>query len=83
MLENIVIGNTDGVLENLVFNADILYDKILQTIKHFKKGKSGGPDGLLPEFFLWSTSIFYCQFLINFLIGCFNLDIFHHVGVNR
>ena len=82
MLENIVIENTDGEFENLVLNASISDEEILQAIKLLKKAKSGGPDTLLPDF-LWYLSIFYCQFLINFLIGCFNLDIFHHVGVNR
>ena len=57
MVENIVIENTDDELENLVFNADISDDEILQAIKHLKKGKSGGPDGLLPEFFMESIDI--------------------------
>ena len=48
MVETIVIENTDDELENLVFNADISDDEILQAIKHLKEGKSGGPDGLLP-----------------------------------
>ena len=37
MLENIVIENTDGELENLVFNADISDNKMLQAIKQLKR----------------------------------------------
>ena len=57
MLENIIIENTEGELENLVFDADISDDEILQAIKHLKKGKSGGPVGLLPDFFMDSIYI--------------------------
>ncbi|MEW8547342.1 MAG: reverse transcriptase family protein, partial [Candidatus Thiodiazotropha sp.] len=55
--EIIDIENTEGEIENLIFNADIADDEILQAIKHLKKGKSGGPDGLLPEFFIESIEI--------------------------
>ena len=82
MLENIVIENTDGELENLVFNADISDNKILQAIKHLKRESLVDLTAYFQNFLL-NLSIFYCQFLINFLIGCVNLDIFHHVGVNR
>ena len=37
MLENIIIENTEGELENLVFNADISDDEILQAMKHLKR----------------------------------------------
>ena len=40
-----------------MFNADISDDEILQAIKHLKKGKSGGPDSLIPEFFMESIDI--------------------------
>ena len=78
MFENIVIENTDGELVNLV-NADISDDEILQAIKHLKKGRSGGPDGLLPEFSMESIDILLPVFVI--VINLFNETVsFNHRG---
>ena len=52
LLRNIEVDEPDDEIEYLIFNERISDDEILHAVKHLKKGKSAGPDGILPEFFI-------------------------------
>ena len=42
----------DDEIEYLILNERISDDEMLHAVKHLKKGKSAGPYGILPEFFI-------------------------------
>ena len=52
ILDDIEIEEPDDEIEHLIFNKSISDDEILHAVKHLKKGKSAGPDGILSEFFI-------------------------------
>ena len=52
LLRNIEVDEPDDEIEYLLFNERISDDESLHAVKHLKKGKSAGPDGILPEFFI-------------------------------
>ena len=52
LFQNIEIDEPDDEIEHLIFNERISDDEIVHAVKHLKRGKSAGPDGILPEFFI-------------------------------
>ena len=48
---------TENELEDYIFNSEITNEEILKSVQDLKRGKSAGPDDLIPEFFINSIDI--------------------------
>ena len=48
---------TENELGDYIFNSEITNEEILKSVQDLKRGKSVGPDDLIPEFFINSIDI--------------------------
>ena len=50
---DIELDEPSDEIEEHIFNSEITYDKIVTAIRSMKRGKAPGPDGLIPELYIY------------------------------
>ena len=52
---DIELDELSDEIEEHIFNSEITVDEIVTAIRSMKRGKAPGPDGLIPELFIYGN----------------------------